>query len=254
MRTVKIGYRRRDKREGPDVYWKKSLVEEKVAVQRLAMLQAVNEPPIASSEEYAGVEVSQGPGCMQVGAGADSGSVCKFAEKESQLEADAGSPATNLEGVAGSPATNQEPLQLEVDAGSPATESETGAGSPATNERPASLHQSPKEVFEGVAAGSPATNQGSGICVVPSQVSEPADVGPEVFEGVAAGSPATNEKPLQASEQVTRPEDSEVSPKVFGPAGFGRKVFEAEAEVSEEMPKTLSCTSDSLRGARSDRH
>merc|ERR1711872_165184 len=56
VRTVKIGYRRRDKREGPDVYWKKPLVEEKVAVQRLAMLQAVNEPPVASSEEYAGVE------------------------------------------------------------------------------------------------------------------------------------------------------------------------------------------------------
>ena len=123
VRTVKIGYRRKDKREGPNVYWKKPLVEEKVAVQRLAMLQAVNEPPVASSEEYAGivasskeyagVEVSQGPDCVQVGAGADS------------------EPATKVfEGVA--------------------------AGSPATNERPASLDQSPKEVFEGVAAGSPA--------------------------------------------------------------------------------------------------
>ena len=44
VRTVKVGYRKRDKREKPGVYWKKPLVEEKVAVQRLALLQAVNEP------------------------------------------------------------------------------------------------------------------------------------------------------------------------------------------------------------------
>ena len=145
VRTVKVGYRRRDKREGSDVYWKKPLVEEKVAVQRLAMLQAVNEPLVASPEESAGVEYREGPGCKQFGAGVDSSSASKFADKQLQLAADAGSPATNLEVVAGSPATNQEPLQSEVDAGSPATELEAGAGSPATK--------------LGVVAGSPATNE-----------------------------------------------------------------------------------------------
>ena len=134
--------------------------ESRVAVQRLAMLQAVNEPPVASSEEYAGavasseeyagVEVREGPDCVQVGAGADSGSASKFAEKQSQLGADAGSPATNLEGVAGSPATSQEPPQSDDYAGSPATELVAKAGSPATNQEPL---QSDAE------AGSPATNQ-----------------------------------------------------------------------------------------------
>ena len=37
VRTVKVGYRKGDKREGPDVYWKKHLVEEKIAVQRLRL-------------------------------------------------------------------------------------------------------------------------------------------------------------------------------------------------------------------------
>ena len=36
--------RSKDKREKPDVYWKKSLSEEIVAVQRLALLQVVGEP------------------------------------------------------------------------------------------------------------------------------------------------------------------------------------------------------------------
>ena len=45
-----MGYRKRDKREGPDVYWKKPLVEEKVAVQRLTLLQAVNEPLPSGSD------------------------------------------------------------------------------------------------------------------------------------------------------------------------------------------------------------
>ena len=44
VRTVKVGFRRKDKREKPDVYWKKSLSEEIVAVQRLALLQVVGEP------------------------------------------------------------------------------------------------------------------------------------------------------------------------------------------------------------------
>ena len=44
VRTVKIGFRKRDKREKPDQYWKKPLQEEIVAVQRLAVLQVANEP------------------------------------------------------------------------------------------------------------------------------------------------------------------------------------------------------------------
>ena len=62
VRTVKIGYRRRDKREGSDVYWKKPLVEEKVAVQRLAMLQAINEPLITEPEQPGDAEIQGGPG------------------------------------------------------------------------------------------------------------------------------------------------------------------------------------------------
>ena len=38
-----MGFRRRDKREKPDVYWKKKLSEEIVAVQRLALLQVAGE-------------------------------------------------------------------------------------------------------------------------------------------------------------------------------------------------------------------
>ena len=43
VRTVRVGYRRRDKREHADTYWKKPLVEEVVAVQRLSILQAASE-------------------------------------------------------------------------------------------------------------------------------------------------------------------------------------------------------------------
>merc|ERR1711983_657204 len=64
QKNVKVGdvVMMKYKREASDVYWKKPLVEEKVAVQRLAMLQAVNEPLVAGSEEYAGVEYREGPG------------------------------------------------------------------------------------------------------------------------------------------------------------------------------------------------
>ena len=44
VRTVKVGFRRRDKREKSDQYWKKPLSEEIVAIQRLALLQAAGEP------------------------------------------------------------------------------------------------------------------------------------------------------------------------------------------------------------------
>ena len=40
VRTVRVAYRRRDKREPVYLYWKKPLVQEVVAVQRLAVLQA----------------------------------------------------------------------------------------------------------------------------------------------------------------------------------------------------------------------
>ena len=44
VRTVKVGFRRRDKREKPDAYWKKPLTEEIVAIQRLALLQVAGQP------------------------------------------------------------------------------------------------------------------------------------------------------------------------------------------------------------------
>ena len=43
VRTVRVVYRRRDRREPKMVYWKKPLVQEVVAVQRLAVLQAAND-------------------------------------------------------------------------------------------------------------------------------------------------------------------------------------------------------------------
>ena len=43
VRTVRVGYRRRNKREQADTYWKKPLVEEVVAIQRLSILQAASE-------------------------------------------------------------------------------------------------------------------------------------------------------------------------------------------------------------------
>ena len=95
VRTVKVGYRRRDKREGSDVYWKKPLVEERVAVQRLAMLQAVNEPLVASPGQFDDVEPREGLRREQLGADVISNLASEFAEKPLQLEADAGSPATS---------------------------------------------------------------------------------------------------------------------------------------------------------------
>ena len=44
VRTVKVAFRKKDKREKPEVYWKKPLTEQVVAVQRLAVLQAAGEP------------------------------------------------------------------------------------------------------------------------------------------------------------------------------------------------------------------
>ena len=44
VRTVKVNYRRRDKREPAESYWKKKLEEEIVAVQRLAIIHSDGEP------------------------------------------------------------------------------------------------------------------------------------------------------------------------------------------------------------------
>ena len=43
VRTVEVSYRRRDKREDPEVYKSKPLSSEKIGVQRLALLQGVGE-------------------------------------------------------------------------------------------------------------------------------------------------------------------------------------------------------------------
>jgi hypothetical protein len=43
VRTVTIAYRKRDKREKADVYWKKPLTEEQVAVQRLSVFLSAKE-------------------------------------------------------------------------------------------------------------------------------------------------------------------------------------------------------------------
>ena len=44
VREVRVSFRRKDKREPRDVYWKKPLSSEIVAVQRLCLLQAADEP------------------------------------------------------------------------------------------------------------------------------------------------------------------------------------------------------------------
>ena len=52
VRTVRVAYRKRDRRERSDVYWKKPLVEETVAVQRLSLLQAAGEDlPTGTSQD-----------------------------------------------------------------------------------------------------------------------------------------------------------------------------------------------------------
>ena len=43
VRTVKIGYRRRDKRESSEMYWKKPLTIENVGVQRLSLLLSISD-------------------------------------------------------------------------------------------------------------------------------------------------------------------------------------------------------------------
>ena len=54
IRTVRVAYRKRDKREPTEVYWKKRLTEEDVAIQRLSILQAAGEgfPKGGIADEY----------------------------------------------------------------------------------------------------------------------------------------------------------------------------------------------------------
>ena len=52
FRTVKVSYRRRDKREDPEIYKSMPLSTEKVGVQRLALLQAVGEEVPTGEENY----------------------------------------------------------------------------------------------------------------------------------------------------------------------------------------------------------
>ena len=49
VRSVTMAYRKRDRRESSDVYWKKPLTEEIVAVQRLSVLVSVAEQSSSSS-------------------------------------------------------------------------------------------------------------------------------------------------------------------------------------------------------------
>ena len=68
VRTVKVAYRRRDKREPKEVYWKKPLVNEVVAVQRLSLLQAAGEKmPTGTEEDNLPVDV--GKRISEIGAG-----------------------------------------------------------------------------------------------------------------------------------------------------------------------------------------
>ena len=58
IRTVKVSFRKRDRREPAGEYWKKPLTSEIVAVQRLSLLQAVGEPlPIGGAEDQLPLDI-----------------------------------------------------------------------------------------------------------------------------------------------------------------------------------------------------
>ena len=60
VRTARVTYRRRDKREPPEIYWKKRLTEEDVAIQRLALLQAVGEDvPVGGMRDEFPADITQ---------------------------------------------------------------------------------------------------------------------------------------------------------------------------------------------------
>ena len=51
VRTVRVAFRKRDRREPLDSYWKKPLCEEIVAIQRLSLLQAADESAPCGNEK-----------------------------------------------------------------------------------------------------------------------------------------------------------------------------------------------------------
>ena len=59
VRTAKVGFRKRDKREKAEEYWKKPLVEQIVPVQRLVILQSKGEPlPTGGEKDQLPLDVS----------------------------------------------------------------------------------------------------------------------------------------------------------------------------------------------------
>ena len=59
IRTVKVCFRKRDRREPAGEYWKKPLTSEIVAVQRLSLLQAVGEPlPSGGAEDQLPLDIN----------------------------------------------------------------------------------------------------------------------------------------------------------------------------------------------------
>ena len=72
VRTVKVAFRKRDKREKPDVYWKKPLCEEIVAVQRLALLQVAGEGlPTGGPEDHLPADVGVRVALIRAAQGVD---------------------------------------------------------------------------------------------------------------------------------------------------------------------------------------
>ena len=60
VRTVRLSFRKRDKREPAHSYWKKPLSTELVPVQRLALLQASDEPlPSGTPEDNMPLDVEK---------------------------------------------------------------------------------------------------------------------------------------------------------------------------------------------------
>ena len=67
VRTVKVGYRKRDKREKPKDYWKKRLTEQIVPVQRLAILQSAGEAlPTGGVEDQLPLDATTRVACIKL--------------------------------------------------------------------------------------------------------------------------------------------------------------------------------------------
>ena len=67
VRTVKVGYRKRDKREKSKDYWKKRLTEQIVPVQRLAILQSAGEAlPTGGVEDQLPLDATTRVACIKL--------------------------------------------------------------------------------------------------------------------------------------------------------------------------------------------